>query len=182
MNWMRSIIFGAACCIPGLMAICGCAPKEPPYGVEYDPEWRHRRGVNKADRRGKIRNDGQADWSAAWALFPGEIAYVWHGALRSTIVAEMFAVPSVVIPLRSQPPFELIATPGMWVKKKLTPGMKLILTSPLLVVADTELAAVVSLTKMPSPGSTSVADRLFAVTVAGEPMRPIPDFPVRFTV
>lgn len=72
--------------------LAGCVPQlmvtDPPYGVEYDPEWRHRRGVNKSERRGKIKNDAQADWSAAWALFPGEIAYVWHGALRATIVAE----------------------------------------------------------------------------------------------
>jgi DNA modification methylase len=72
--------------------LSGASPQlmvtDPPYGVEYDPEWRHRRGVNKSERRGKIQNDEQADWSAAWALFPGEIAYVWHGALRATIVAE----------------------------------------------------------------------------------------------
>jgi DNA modification methylase len=61
---------------------------DPPYGVEYDPEWRHRRGVNNSAKKGKIRNDEIADWTAAWSLFPGEIAYVWHGALRSTIVAE----------------------------------------------------------------------------------------------
>jgi DNA modification methylase len=61
---------------------------DPPYGVEYDPAWRHRRGVNKSIRRGKIANDERADWSAAWNLFPGEIAYVWHGALRATTVAE----------------------------------------------------------------------------------------------
>ena len=61
---------------------------DPPYGVEYDPAWRHRRGVNNSARKDKIRNDEVADWSPAWSLFPGEIAYVWHGALRSTIVAE----------------------------------------------------------------------------------------------
>jgi DNA modification methylase len=61
---------------------------DPPYGVEYDPEWRHRLGLNKSAKRGKIKNDENADWVAAWALFPGEIAYVWHGALRATIVAE----------------------------------------------------------------------------------------------
>jgi DNA modification methylase len=61
---------------------------DPPYGVEYDPEWRHRRGVNNSARKGKILNDEIADWTPAWSLFPGEIAYVWHGALRSTIVAE----------------------------------------------------------------------------------------------
>jgi DNA modification methylase len=73
----------------------GTAPRlmvtDPPYGVEYDPEWRHRRGVNKSARRGKIKNDERADWSAAWALFPGEIAYVWHGALRATTVADSLA-------------------------------------------------------------------------------------------
>jgi DNA modification methylase len=61
---------------------------DPPYGVEYDPEWRHRRGVNHSAKKGKILNDEIADWAPAWRLFPGEIAYVWHGALRSTIVAE----------------------------------------------------------------------------------------------
>jgi DNA modification methylase len=61
---------------------------DPPYGVEYDPEWRHRRGVNNSARKGKILNDEIADWAPAWSLFPGEIAYVWHGALRSSIVAE----------------------------------------------------------------------------------------------
>jgi DNA modification methylase len=61
---------------------------DPPYGVEYDPAWRHRRGFNKSDKKDKILNDEVADWTPAWNLFPGEIAYVWHGALRSTIVAE----------------------------------------------------------------------------------------------
>jgi hypothetical protein len=64
---------------------------DPPYGVEYDPEWRHRRGVNNSARKGKIKNDEIADWTPTWDLFPGEIAYVWHGALRSTIVAESLA-------------------------------------------------------------------------------------------
>ena len=61
---------------------------DPPYGVNYDPEWRHRAGVNRSKRRGKVQNDEQADWSAAWALFPGNIAYVWHGALHATTVAD----------------------------------------------------------------------------------------------
>jgi DNA modification methylase len=72
--------------------LAGAAPQlmvtDPPYGVEYDPEWRHRRGVNNSTRTGKIQNDEIADWTPTWDLFPGEIAYVWHGALRSTIVAE----------------------------------------------------------------------------------------------
>jgi len=60
---------------------------DPPYGVEYDPAWRHRRGVNNSAKKDKIQNDEVADWTPAWNLFPGQIAYVWHGALRSTIVA-----------------------------------------------------------------------------------------------
>jgi DNA modification methylase len=61
---------------------------DPPYGVDYDPGWRHRAGVNRSKRLGKVRNDQQADWGGAWALFPGNIAYVWHGALHATTVAE----------------------------------------------------------------------------------------------
>ncbi len=64
---------------------------DPPYGVEYDPTWRQRLGVGASARNTKVRNDERADWAAAWALFPGSIAYVWHGALRSTIVAESLA-------------------------------------------------------------------------------------------
>jgi hypothetical protein len=60
---------------------------DPPYGVNYDPQWRHRAGVNKSARTGKVENDGRADWEDAWALFPGNIAYVWHGALHASTVA-----------------------------------------------------------------------------------------------
>lgn len=61
---------------------------DPPYGVDYDPEWRHRLGVNNSKRTGKVLNDECADWREAWALFPGDVAYVWHGALHATTVAE----------------------------------------------------------------------------------------------
>jgi len=56
---------------------------DQPYGVEYDPEWRKRAGVNNSNRMGKVRNDDRADWREAWALFPGDVAYIWHGALHS---------------------------------------------------------------------------------------------------
>ena len=32
--------------------------------------------------RGRFENDGKADWREAWALFPGDVAYVWHAAMR----------------------------------------------------------------------------------------------------
>lgn len=55
---------------------------DPPYGVEYDPEWRERAGHAVATR-GKLENDDRADWSEAWALFPGNVAYVWHASIRA---------------------------------------------------------------------------------------------------
>ena len=61
---------------------------DPPYGVKYDPTWRHRSGVNKSSRIGKVQNDERADWAETWGLFPGSIAYVWHGALHSSTVAQ----------------------------------------------------------------------------------------------
>jgi DNA modification methylase len=78
---------------PGIVqkVLGGAAPvlmvTDPPYGVNYDPEWRHRAGVNNSSRTGKVENDGRADWEAAWTLFPGNIAYVWHGALHAATVA-----------------------------------------------------------------------------------------------
>ncbi len=61
---------------------------DPPYGVEYDPAWRNRAGLGHTERVGKVENDDRADWREAWALFPGEVAYVWHGALHAAKVAE----------------------------------------------------------------------------------------------
>jgi DNA modification methylase len=61
---------------------------DPPYGVDYDPAWRNAAGAAKTRRTGKVANDDRADWRAAWALFPGDVAYVWHGALHAATVAE----------------------------------------------------------------------------------------------
>ena len=57
---------------------------DPPYGVEYDPAWRNQVGAAKTKRVGKVLNDHRADWREAWGLFPGDVAYVWHGALHAT--------------------------------------------------------------------------------------------------
>jgi DNA modification methylase len=64
---------------------------DPPYGVEYDPAWRD--GVSGAlgtaarKQRGKVQNDDRPDWREAWVLFPGDVAYVWHGGLHAAVVA-----------------------------------------------------------------------------------------------
>jgi DNA modification methylase len=61
---------------------------DPPYGVNYDPTWRHDRGITKPARVGKVKNDDRADWTPAWQLFKGAIAYVWHAGLQSGTVME----------------------------------------------------------------------------------------------
>ena len=62
---------------------------DPPYGVEYDPAWRNEAlSGQKTKRTGMVLNDDRADWREAWALFPGDVAYVWHGALHAATVAE----------------------------------------------------------------------------------------------
>jgi DNA modification methylase len=75
---------------------------DPPFGVNYDPAWRNRAGAAQTKRVGKVLNDHRADWREAWALFPGDVAYVWHGALHATTVAESlvacgFAIRSQII-------------------------------------------------------------------------------------
>jgi len=66
---------------------------DPPYGVEYDPDWRNRadRANGKsygASATGQVLNDDRADWREAWSLFPGDVAYVWHAGVYSHVVAE----------------------------------------------------------------------------------------------
>ena len=57
---------------------------DPPYGVSYDPKWRGVYGFNKNRKKmGYIEGDEKADWSEAWSLFEGNVAYVWHGALHA---------------------------------------------------------------------------------------------------
>lgn len=78
---------------------------DPPYGVVYDPNWR-----NDADRAngkkigaratGKVLNDDKADWREAWALFPGDVAYVWHAGLYAGTVAD--SLTACDFKLRSQ--------------------------------------------------------------------------------
>jgi DNA modification methylase len=62
---------------------------DPPYGVEYDASWRVGAGLNKPSAaHGKVLNDDKADWRDAWALFPGDVAYIWHAGLHAGTVAD----------------------------------------------------------------------------------------------
>lgn len=74
---------------------------DPPYGVKYDPKWRADAGVNHNTKKlGAVLNDDKADWREAWALFPGDVAYVWHAGLFAGVVAESLEACS--FKLRSQ--------------------------------------------------------------------------------
>jgi DNA modification methylase len=62
---------------------------DPPYGVNYDANWRNERLAESGSRStGEVLNDDRADWTEAWNLFPGSICYVWTASLSSPIVYE----------------------------------------------------------------------------------------------
>jgi DNA modification methylase len=61
---------------------------DPPYGVVYDPTWRHKAGINDSSRTGKVQNDDKADWSEAWALSPARVAYIWHADKHTAVVQQ----------------------------------------------------------------------------------------------
>lgn len=69
---------------------------DPPYGVSYDPDWRNEAvAFLKGDgtrKVGKVENDDRADWTGAFLLFPGSVAYVWHAAWHAGMVAESIKV------------------------------------------------------------------------------------------
>lgn len=65
---------------PVLMAV------DCPYGVDYDPAFRHTAYPGQRTATGRVMNDTRADWSAAYELFPGDVVYAWHGALFADVV------------------------------------------------------------------------------------------------
>lgn len=81
---------------------------DPPYGVNYDASWRQRATKRSARATGKVDNDDRADWREAWALFPGDVAYIWHAALHASeveqsLAATGFTIRSQLIWVKSQP-------------------------------------------------------------------------------
>jgi DNA modification methylase len=83
---------------------------DPPYGVNYDPSWRACRGLGGGRlAQGKVLNDDRADWRQAYALFTGDVAYVWHGALHGDVVAADLAACEL------QPRAQIV-----WVKQHFT--------------------------------------------------------------
>lgn len=65
---------------------------DPPYGVEYDPEWRNEAMGEGNRSTGKVTNDDIVDWTPAYKLFPGHVAYVWHaGRFAADLVVNLRA-------------------------------------------------------------------------------------------
>lgn len=76
---------------------------DPPYGVDLDPEWRQEAGLqNNTRQSGEVKNDDRADWTDAYRLFPGSVAYVWHASLRAiefgaSLIAAGFEIRACII-------------------------------------------------------------------------------------
>jgi len=82
---------------------------DPPYNVNYDASWRDKAlgGIEGGRATGIVLNDDKGDWREAWALFPGDVAYVWHAGNMAHIVAESllatgFQIRSQIIWVKQQ--------------------------------------------------------------------------------
>lgn len=89
---------------------------DPPYGVEYDADRRNHANRSNGKTVGgwavaKVLNDHISDWREAWALFSGEVAYVWHASTKTNLVADSLAACG----------FE-IRTQIIWAKNQLVIG------------------------------------------------------------
>lgn len=93
---------------PGLMVT------DPPYGVDYSPEWRNewrkKVGISESERIVRIEGDDDWDWRDSLALFPGDVMYVWHAGLHSGRVFQNieslgFEIRAQIIWVKSGPTF-----------------------------------------------------------------------------
>jgi DNA modification methylase len=83
---------------------------DPPYGVSYRPAWRAELNPNKAHRTAPIAGDERHDWTEAYKLFAGDVAYVWHAALYAREVGGHlvdcgFAIRAQIIWAKFRPVF-----------------------------------------------------------------------------
>lgn len=73
---------------------------DPPYGVEYDADWRTDAGIAGKVSSGKVLNDDRLNWMQAWQLFKGDVAYIWHAHRQASGLATDF--DALKFDLRSQ--------------------------------------------------------------------------------
>jgi DNA modification methylase len=107
------VLCGDATCAADVEQVLGAVRPhlmvtDPPYGVEYDAEWRSDQSVAATLRHpkpgavGPITNDQQVDWRLAWTLFPGDVAYVWHAGVKipeaaASLVASGYDIRALII-------------------------------------------------------------------------------------
>jgi DNA modification methylase len=95
--------------------LAGATPQllvtDPPYGVAYDGKWRDK-GPRQAPGKSKVAyvpGDGQSDWSAAWAHYQGDVAYIWSSPLKLEVpqhlLAAGFEIRSQIVWRKHQPIF-----------------------------------------------------------------------------
>ena len=82
---------------------------DPPYGVNYDPEWRPKFKGGKTST-GRVTNDHTAFWLEAYKLFPGDVVYLWMSEFaRSAADLELkslgFEIRNIIIWAKSSFPF-----------------------------------------------------------------------------
>lgn len=69
---------------------------DPPYGVEYDPNWREeaaKKGLIMnlgVKNKGLVKNDDIVDWSQVWKSWDIPVVYCWHAAVKAWEVAKSF--------------------------------------------------------------------------------------------
>lgn len=73
---------------------------DQPYGLNYDPCWREEAGLGRLRQTGTVPNDDRVDWTAAYRLFGGDVAYVWHAGVHASEVAS--GLESVGLRIRAQ--------------------------------------------------------------------------------
>ncbi len=80
---------------------------DPPYGVEYDPNWRNEAAAKgqlayAARRVGKVDNDDTADWGSVFALSGCDVLYHWSAASGDLSIAVGSAMIAAGYSIRNQ--------------------------------------------------------------------------------
>lgn len=73
---------------------------DPPYGVEYDPEWWavvNEDGPESNRALGVVQNDDRADWTDSWALSPAKVFYIFHADIFSPVVAKSMVNCGIIL-------------------------------------------------------------------------------------
>ena len=71
-------------------AHCNLMVTDPPYGVEYEPEWRNEwRNAKPSERIAKVTGDDTWDYTSVIESFKGNVVYVWHSHSLSGYAHQM---------------------------------------------------------------------------------------------